>query len=84
MSLKGSQMFTSLKTKALLFCALILAFMVGLVGDAFATESAVEYGKVTQGASTQITPAVIIALVVPGLIVAIMLGYRVLRRILRP
>ncbi|OJU85739.1 MAG: hypothetical protein BGO11_11845 [Solirubrobacterales bacterium 70-9] len=76
-------MFNSLKTKLLLFGALISAFMVGLVGDAFATETAVEYGKVTEGASTQISAAVPIALGVVGLFVGIMIAYKLLRRIVR-
>lgn len=76
-------MFTSLKTKALLFGALLSAFMVGLVGDAFAEGTPVEYGKVTEGASTQISAAVPIALGVVGLFVGIMIAYKLLRRIVR-
>ena len=74
----------SLKTKIGATLGLAVFFAFALVGSAFATEpEAVDYSKVTSGASTQISAAVPIALGVVGLFVGIMIAYKLLRRIVR-
>lgn len=74
---------SSLKGRLFIIGMAVTAVSVSFVGNALATESAVEYGKVTEGASTQISAAVPIALGVVGLFVGIMIAYKLLRRIVR-
>ncbi len=74
---------TSLKGRLFLIGMAVTAMSVSFVGQALATEEAADYGKVTEGASTQISAAVPIALGVVGLFVGIMIAYKLLRRIVR-
>lgn len=75
----------SLKTKVGVTLGLAAFFAFALVGSAFAAgeEAGVDYGNVTEGASSQISAAVPIALKVVGLFVGIMIAYKLLRRIVR-
>lgn len=75
----------SLKTKIGVTLGLAAFFAFALVGSAFAAgeEPTVDYSKVTDGASTQISAAVPIALGVVGLFLGIMIAYKLLRRIVR-
>lgn|GEM_PF-4624576 len=77
--------FGSFKAKVGVTLGLAAFFAFALVGSAFAAgeEAAVDYSKVTEGASTQISAAVPIGLAVVGLFVGIMIAYKLLRRIVR-